>query len=421
MKTNIFKIRSKYLHLEISSYLQKITLLQIIKYSNKLQKYTDITLEDYVVYSIINQKPNKNPSLPIKIPIDEKEEDIAIRMIKSIIDYTKTKILDGDQTEIKVPTPIYGMIQLKDSRIIVSTENSLLIITYDEKENQFFIIDNILTNTKGVVLNLIELDNNLLLTSTFGEQIKIFNLDNPKDDAIFEISGSCPLLLNDGSIFYIYQDKEIRINSKRSDIDSIKLKKKEKDDEYGKFSYSIQLQNGNVLLSCWDKTISEYDIKNRNCVNIINTNVEYIDFLYELKDGRIVFTAIDNARIFIMNKKEKGKNEFFTLNGHNNSVIKIIQLENESLISASYDGKIKFWVKNENGNFNCSMTFLVSIDYIRQIILLNDKRILCASDDKTLKAIGLNNNIDNITIELMPEDKKNGIPKSFKITDNRIK
>ena len=122
-----------------------------------------------------------------------------------------------------------------------------------------------------------------------------------------------------------------------------------------------------------------------------------------------------------MNKKEKGKNEFFTLNGHNNSVIKIIQLENESLISASYDGKIKFWVKNENGNFNCSMTFLVSIDYIRQIILLNDKRILCASDDKTLKAIGLNNNIDNITIELMPEDKKNGIPKSFRITDNRIK
>ena len=420
MKTNIFKIRSKYLHLEISSFLQKITLLQIIKYSNKLQKYTDITLEDYVVYSIINQKPNKNPSLPIKIPIDEKEEDIAIRMIKSIIDYTKTKILDGDQTEIKVPTPIYGMIQLKDGRIIVSTESSLLIITYDKKENQFFIVDNIDTNTRGAVINLIELDNNLLLTSTFGEQIKIFNLDNPKD-AIFEISGSCPLLLNDGSIFYIYQDKEIRINSKRSDIDSIKLKKKEKDDEYGKFSYSIQLQNGNVLLSCWDKTISEYDIKNRNCVNIINTNVEYIDFLYELKDGRIVFTAIDNARIFIMNKKEKGKNEFFTLNGHNNSVIKIIQLENESLISASYDGKIKFWVKNENGNFNCSMTFLVSIDYIRQIILLNDKRILCASDDKTLKAIGLNNNIDNITIELMPEDKKNGIPKSFKITDNRIK
>ena len=133
-------------------------------------------------------------------------------MIKSIIDYTKTKILDGDQTEIKVPTPIYGMIQLKDGRIIASTEPELLIITYDEKENQFFITDNILTNTTGAVLNLIELDNNLLLTSTFGKQIKIFNLDNPKEDAIFEITGTCPLLLKDGSICYIWQDKEIRIN-----------------------------------------------------------------------------------------------------------------------------------------------------------------------------------------------------------------
>lgn len=421
MKTNIFKIRSKFIHLEISSFIQKKTLLKIIKYSNKLQKYTDITLEDYEVYSIIHQKSNKNPSLPIKIPLDEKEEDVALRMIKSIIDFTKTKILDGDHTEIKVPTPIYGMIQLKDSRIIVSTENSLLIITYDEKENQFFIIDNILTNTKGVVLNLIELNNNLLLTSTFGEQIKIFNLENPKDDAIFEISGSCPLLLKDGTICYIYQDKEIRINSKGNDIDSTRLKKNDKDDEFGKISYSIQLENGNILLSCWDKTISEYDIKNRSCVNIINTNIDFIDFLCELKDGRIAFTAIDNARIFIMNKKEKGKSEFFTLNGHNNSVIKLIQLESELLISASNDGKIKFWVKNEYGNFYCSMTFLISCDYIRQIILLKDKRILCASDDKTLKAIGLNNNIDNITIELMPEDKKNGIPKSFKITDNRIK
>lgn len=421
MKTNIFKIRSKFLHLEISSFLQKKTLLKIIKYSNKLQKYTDITLEDYEIYSIIHQKSNKNPSLPIKIPLDEKEEDVALRMIKSIIDFTKTKILDGDQTEIKVPTPIYGMIQLKDGRIIASTEPELLIITYDEKENQFFITDNILTNTTGAVLNLIELDNNLLLTSTFGKQIKIFNLDNPKEDAIFEITGTCPLLLKDGSICYIWQDKEIRINSKRNDIDSIKLKKKEKDDEFGIISYSIELKNGNILLSSWDKTISEYDIKNRSCVNIINTNSDYIDFLCELKDGRIAFTAIDNARIFILNKKEKGKTEIITLNGHNNSVIKLIQLENELLISASYDGKIKFWVKNEIGNFYCSMTYVISNDYIRQIILLKDKRILCASDDKTLKAIGLNNNIDNITIELMPEDKKNGIAKSFKITDNRIK
>ena len=114
-----------------------------------------------------------------------------------------------------------------------------------------------------------------------------------------------------------------------------------------------------------------------------------------------------------MKKKEKDKSEFLILNGHSNSVIKIIQLENEQLVSASYDGKIKFWVKTEYGDFYCSLTFFLSADYIRKIILLNDSRILCASDDKTLKAIGLNNNIDGVTIEFIPEDKKKGLVKSF--------
>ncbi len=38
-----------------------------------------------------------------------------------------------------------------------------------KKKNQFFIIDNILTNIKNVVLNFIYLNNNLLFSSNFGE------------------------------------------------------------------------------------------------------------------------------------------------------------------------------------------------------------------------------------------------------------
>ena len=38
-----------------------------------------------------------------------------------------------------------------------------------KKKNQFFIIDNILTNIKKVVLNFIDLNNNLLFSSNFGE------------------------------------------------------------------------------------------------------------------------------------------------------------------------------------------------------------------------------------------------------------
>ena len=90
MKTNIFKIRSKFLHLEISSFLQKKTLLKIIKYSNKLQKYTDITLEDYEIYSIIHQKSNKNPSLPIKIFL--KVMKMMMRILKKKVKIVQKKM-----------------------------------------------------------------------------------------------------------------------------------------------------------------------------------------------------------------------------------------------------------------------------------------------------------------------------------------
>ena len=192
MNTSIFKIRSKFLHLEISSYLEKLSLLKIIKYSKKLQNFTDITLEDYEVYSIIQKNTLR------KISLDEKEENEALKTIKAIVEYTDSNPLYADNTEIKVPTPIYEIIQLKDQRIIASTESSLLIILYDEKENQFFIIDNIPTNTIGAVIFLIDLGNNLILTSTFRRQIKIFNLDNHQ--VINEIYGSCPLLLEDNML-----------------------------------------------------------------------------------------------------------------------------------------------------------------------------------------------------------------------------
>ena len=47
--------------------------------------------------------------------------------------------------------------------------------------------------------------------------------------------------------------------------------------------------------------------------------------------------------------------------------IVIIQLENEQLISASYEGKIKFWVKTEYGDFYCSLTFFLSVDYLEKL------------------------------------------------------
>ena len=141
---------------------------------------------------------------------------------------------------------------------------------------------------------------------------------------------------------------------------------------------------------------------------------------YELKDGRIGITATDNANIFIINRLSNRADNELKLSGHNNTVVKILQLENEQIISASSDGKVKIWYKLYDGNFNCAMTLFLFNDFIRTFLFMSDGRILITGDDKTLRALGVKNRIDKFEIKFIPEDKRNKIIKSFELIDNRI-
>jgi WD40 repeat protein len=183
-------------------------------------------------------------------------------------------------------------------------------------------------------------------------------------------------------------------------------------------SYGIQLKNNNILISLWDKTLSEYEICTKTCINFIKTECDFIHFLLELKDERILFTSEDNARIYIIQKKN---NKIIALNGHTNTVIKAIENKNGNIISASCDGTIKFWERIYNGNFNCSMTVLISNDYIRNLIWLNDGRILISTDEKKLIAVGFKNYFGNFVLKYLPDDRYKNINKSFQIIDNCIK
>ena len=124
--------------------------------------------------------------------------------------------------------------------------------------------------------------------------------------------------------------------------------------------------------------------------------------------------------IFIFNRFSQRNDDKITLTGHNNTVIKILQLENEQIISSSYDGKVKIWYKLMDGNFNCAMTLHLFNDYIRAFLFMDDGRILITGDDKTLRALGVKNHIGNFSIEFQPEDKRNKKIKSFQLIDNRI-
>jgi len=408
----------------LKSFVPRCRLLRISKHCKKLQSLCELTIEDYEVYHILKCNIGKNFSL------SERPLDSALRTMQNIFELTKSESLFiGNHTEINVPTPIYAMTQLSNSQIIAATEQALLIIEFNKKRNSFDIKKEIKLNLNGVIKSLIEIGNNTLLISNLFQSM-VVNLDT--EQTTFELNGYSPIILRDGRICYIVNEnfiKIIKLNDPgyEEEIPIVKAKIKEDEDvcEMNLIKYGIQLKNGNILLISLDKTITEYDLELKRCIQVIPTDIEFLDTCYELKDGRIALTAEDNANFFLINRLDDRSDNLITLSGHSNTVIKVLQLPNEQIISASYDGKVKIWYKikapkKNLTTFVCAMTLQLFNDYIRTFLFMNDGRVLITGDDKTLRALGVNNHIGNFTIEFKPDDKRTKKIKSFELIDNRI-
>ena len=415
---SILNIRSKYVHSIISSFVPKHRLLRIANRCKKYQKLCEINIEDYEVYHILKRNKGK------KFSLSERPLESALRTMKNIFELTKSELLLGNHTERIVPTPINSIVQMKNYQIIAATEECLLVIEYSRKKNVFNIVREIKIQTNGVFNSLIDIGNNLVLASTLFQGL-VINLNTGK--VILELEGRCPIPLKDGRISFIVEERIIRIRKmdevgEDEEIPIVKAKINDEEDtnELNFITDGIQLKNGNILLVSFDKTITEYDIKQKQCVQIIQTSIVFMDTCYELKDGRIGVTAIDNGNIYLINTFRYKSDNILKLTGHTNTVMKILQLENEQIISSSYDGKLKIWYKLKDGNFNCAMTLHLFNDYIKAFLLMDDGRILITGDDKTLRALGVENHIGNFAIEFKPEDKKNKVIKSFELIDNRI-
>ena len=418
--TCILNVKSKFVHNIIKSFVPRFRLLRLSRHNKKLQNLCELTIEDYEIYHILKCNIGNNFSL------SERPLDSALRTMKNIFELTKSELLFSDHSEINVPTPIYSLVQLNNDnrQIIAATEESLLVIEFSRKKNYFNIIKEIKIRLNGVFNTLIDLGNDMLLAGNLS-QIVIINLDTEK--IVFEFNGYCPITLRDKRICYIVNEeimKIIKLNEigYEEEIPLVHTGGGENEDtsDITLTSNGIQLRNGNVLLINWDRTITEYDLELKQCIQIIQTKINFMETCYELKDGRIAITATDNANFYLINRLSQRNDNYLKLCGHNNTVVKILQLENEQIISASCDGKVKIWYKLLDGNFNCAMTLLLFNDFIRTFLFMDDGRILITGDDKTLRALGVKNHIGNFKIKFIPEDKRTKQIKSFELIDNRI-
>ena len=315
---SILNIKSKFVHNIIKTFVPKHRLLRISKYNKNLQNLCELTIEDYEVYHILKCNIGK------KFSLSERLLDSALLTMKDIFELTKSELLFSDHTEINVPLTIYSLVQLNDinPQIIAATEDSLLVIEFSKKRNTFNIIKEIKIKLNGVFLSLIDLGNKMLLASTLFQAV-VINLDT--EQIAFELNGYCPIPLKDGRICYIVNEEFIRIVKLNEigyeeEIPLVKENIPENEDicAINLIRDGIQLKNGNILLISMDRTITEYDLELKQCIQVIQTKLDLMDTCYELKDGRIGITANDNGNIYLINRLSNRNDNHLILSGHNN-------------------------------------------------------------------------------------------------------
>jgi WD40 repeat protein len=103
-----------------------------------------------------------------------------------------------------------------------------------------------------------------------------------------------------------------------------------------------------------------------------------------LKGKSCLVYCVDNNIIiheFFSNKKD------ILLKGHTETVLYIIQLENNNLVSASEDSTIKFWSIND---YNCILTLKGHEDWVIFLLEINNNLLASCSIDGYLKIWDIN-------------------------------
>ena len=138
--------------------------------------------------------------------------------------------------------------------------------------------------------------------------------------------------------------------------------------------YEGKTNNNNNL----DK-MNNFDISLKNPIHTLKYHKDWIYCLSILNDGRLISGSDDNPTI-IYNKTTYQPD--LIINEHKNAVFSIIQLSSGILATCSSDMTIKlFNIKGNNyNNYNIIQTLNDHIDWVNQIIEINNKYLVSCSD-----------------------------------------
>ena len=225
----------------------------------------------------------------------------------------------------------------------------LFVVGYDEGlikiwRNEDFEVDKIFTGHTNQIRKIIKQDDNTIISCSDDTTIRAWSLNSYEADCSYTLTGHEDKI-NDILLLDLYDNNTLLSVSDDKTIRLWNLEMKECQNAI-KTGEDIQtclgrLSNGKFMVGGEDGSVTVFNIEGLVPILSIKAHSEPVEFLYESPfTGDIITGSQDNlVKIFKVDSGTCVK----ILEGHKNTILNVIQLNENNILTASVDKTIKIW------------------------------------------------------------------------------
>ena len=224
----------------------------------------------------------------------------------------------------------------------------LFVVGYDEGlikiwRNEDFEVDKIFTGHTNQIRKIIKQDDNTIISCSDDTTIRAWSLNSYEADCSYTLTGHEDKI-NDILLLDLYDNNTLLSVSDDKSIRLWNLEMKECQNALKTVDIQTclgRLSNGKFMTGGEDGSVTVFNIEGLVPILAITAHSEPVEFLYESPfTGDIITGSQDNlVKIFKVDSGACVK----ILEGHKNTILNVIQLNENNILTASVDKTIKIW------------------------------------------------------------------------------
>ena len=232
-----------------------------------------------------------------------------------------------------------ALLNLSSNHFIVGYDNGLIKIW----RNEDYEVEKVYTGHSNQIRKIIKQDDNTIISCSDDATIRAWSLDSIEADCSYALTDhedkiNDILLLDlygNNTLISVSDDKSMRLWNLEMKECVNAIKTEDIQTSLGR------LRNGKFMVGGEDGSINIFNIEGLEFIFSINAHTEPIELLYESPfTGDIISGGQDNlVKLF---KIDDG-NCIKILEGHKNTILNVIQLDENNILTASVDKTIKIW------------------------------------------------------------------------------